>query len=450
MPNEDVDRLAQRVIRLVEKDTVEGISSLRPGQRLALDDDLVRRLTPLAENLDLPVRLSPTISKPLQHRHRDSWWHDPSADARRALTELVARSADALEPDPALPPPVDAAARDRMATAVTRAYAANATPRLVEGLLENGRSDDLGRFTPPQLEGDTAAARAMAIAIGARTGTREEDVLRKLVAEGHGGAAYAAADLLVENRPDYRALRADQRHGVRRHLARSIESGFAARDVNEAKQRELTEELENRRADITGGAGTIDTANALANDELARLDVLLDQIEFRPPPPEPDLDQLQALVAEGMVIRVEHHARIDTTLTDEQLKDPHLAAAAAADAMVATSAIPRASRPAAVEATTTMLTEGFAELPTHLAEWRTAHRDLTQEAARYGATLGDRTMAAVRTFEHQPPEPLPDAITTRFATDPALPRAQALPTTTPASSAAPRTTQSNPTPARDR
>ncbi|HZX01611.1 hypothetical protein [Kribbella sp.] len=36
MADADVDKLVRRVIGLVEADTVDGVSSLRPGQRLEL------------------------------------------------------------------------------------------------------------------------------------------------------------------------------------------------------------------------------------------------------------------------------------------------------------------------------------------------------------------------------------------------------------------------------
>jgi hypothetical protein len=405
----EVDKLARRVVRLVEADTVDGVSSLRPGERLQLDERHEKLLKPLAQNLDLPARLAPMAHK-FAH-HGDPRWHDPREDARRGLTALVARSADALAPDSSLPPPENAKARDRLATAVTRAYAVNATPRLVEHLFPNGRPDDLGRFAPPQLEGDVAAARAMAIAIGARTAAREEDVLRKLVADGDGGAAYAAADLLLKNRTDYERLPDEQKPGIRRHLARSIEAGFAERDIREVKQREFTEELENRRADITGGAGTIDTASAMATDELGRLNTFLRDIDYWQRSAEPQLGEVRAAVARELVSRVEHHAGIDTPLTVGQVDSADAVPVAAAGTMVTMSGIPEENRAAAADATATMLTEGFDQLPARLAEWRADGLDVNQEAAQYGATLGDRTLAAVRAFEHQAPS----------GSDPAIP-----------------------------
>ncbi|MFD7154786.1 hypothetical protein ACFV9C_09320 [Kribbella sp. NPDC059898] len=144
----------------------------------------------------------------------------------------------------------------------------------------------------------------------------------------------------------------------------------------------------------------------------------------------PGLAEVRVVVAERLVMRVEHHTRIDTSLTDADLTSPATVSASAAETMVASSTIPTASRPAAVQATTTVLTEAFDELPDHLATWQSTTRDIPREATSYGAALGDRTLAAIRTFEHHPPAPAPDLSTTRFATDPALPQPQAVPSAT--------------------
>ncbi|MET9268753.1 hypothetical protein [Kribbella sp. NPDC003557] len=394
-----VERLVQQVTRLVERDTVDGVASRRP---IELSDGHVEMIQPLADNLDLPGRLATTLR--VVSNHQDGRWYDRRADARAGLTELVALCADALEPDPSLPPPVDAGARQRLARAVTRAYAANATPRLVAGLFPDGRPDDLGRFAPPQLEGDVAAARAMAVAIGARTGLGEDGVLKRLVAAGHGGTAYEAAEMLLETRPDYERLPAEQRPGIRRHLARSIEAGFVVRDVREARARELTEQLENRREDVTGGAGTIDTASGMATDELGKLHAFLQKIDYwERSDPRPAGD-VRAIVARELVSRVEHHAGIQADLTNAQLTSPSAVTAAAAETMVATSAIPAEHREAAAAATAGMLAEGFDELAALETTWRAGGADVNRQAALYGATLGDRTLAAVRTFEQQAPE----------------------------------------------
>lgn len=433
MADAEVDKLVHQVVRLVEADTVDGVSRLRPGQRLELDERLEERLKPLARNRDVPGRLAPTAYKFADRK--DTRWHDPREDARRGLTALVAACANSLEPDPALPLPVDAAARDRLATAVSRAYAVSATPRLAADVFANGRPDDLGHFAPPQVEGDVAAARAMAIAIGARTGMRESDVLRKLVADGPQGAAYTATDLLLKNRPDYQRLPVEQQPGIRRHLARSIEDGFARRDVRQAAQRELTQELEDRSADVAGGAGTIDAASKLATDEVASLHEFLQRIDYWERSAEPSPEEVRATVVEGLVSRVEHHAGHPTRLTSSQLESPAAVATAAAETMMAATSIPAESRSAAVAATAGMLAEGFDELPALVDSWKAEGSSVQREAEVYGATLGDRALAAARTFERHPPNPdgttpdrstITDRITTpdraeAFAADPAVP-----------------------------
>ncbi|MEU8225164.1 hypothetical protein [Kribbella sp. NPDC048915] len=420
----DVDSLVRTVDRLVELDTVDGVSSLRLGRQLELSAGRRQLLEPLAANLDVPGRLAPVIDS--IGNHRDGQWRDPREDVRRGLTELVAQCAESLEPDPSLPPPEDARARDRLTRAVSRAYAVNATPRLVADLFRDGRSDDLGQFAPPQLEGDVAAARAMAIAIGARTGMREADVLRKLVADGAGGAAYAATDLLLENRPDYQRLPVEQRPGIRRQMARRIEAGFAARDVRAVEERELSAEVEARHEDVSGGAGAIDRASAMAADELRTLHTFLQDIDYWERSAAPQLADVQGIVAEQLVSRVEQHT--STTLGVDAVRSPSAVAASAAEAMVVVSSVPSESRPAAAAATATMLKEGFDELPARLAEWQAEGLNVHEQAGSYGRTLGDRTLAAVRTVEQHPPggedvssgTALRD-VAAQFAADPAMP-----------------------------
>ncbi|TCC03675.1 hypothetical protein [Kribbella soli] len=428
MAEANVGKLVQKVNQLVVLDSVDGVSSLRRGQTLELSAGHVEMLEPLADNLDIPGRLAPSIHR--ISNHQDGRWHDRREDARAGLTELVAMCADSLEPDPSLPPPVDAGARDRLATAICRAYAANATPRLVAGLFPNGRQDDLGRFPPPQLEGDVAAARAMAVAIGARTAAVEDAVLKRLVAAGHGGAAHEAAAMLLEARMDYARLPEGQRAGIHRQLTRSIEAGFAERNVQRAAARELTKELENRREDVTGGAGAIDTAGRIARDEVGKLHEFLQKIDYWEESMEPQptqhpasLDEARAIVARGLVSRVEHHAGIQTDLTDSQVESPPAATAAAAETMVTTSTIPVESRPAATAATATMLTEGFDELPTLVDNWRADGSDVRREAEVFGGTLGDRTLAAVRGFEVHPPnaQAAEPARAQALGNDPAIP-----------------------------
>lgn len=137
-------------------------------------------------------------------------------------------------------------------------------------------------------------------------------------------------------------------------------------------------------------------------------------------------------MADRLLTRVEHHSGVGTGLTAAQAVLPPAVTVAAADAMVATSTIPRASRPAAAAATATMLAEGFDELPALVADWRARGADVHREAELYGATLGDRTMSAIRSFEVHPPDPagaLPDRsqdAATNFVTDRAVPPLRAV------------------------
>jgi hypothetical protein len=427
--DENVDNLSRLVKQLVVADT-DGVSALDRGQLLTLSAGHVEMIKPLADNLDLPGRLAPSVSEVLKHRGGQSY--DRRVDIRAGLTEMVALYADALAPEADLPEPVDAGNRNRLATAVTRAYAAFATPRITPGLFPNGRPDDLGRFPPPVLEGDPAAARAMALAIGARIARGEEYVLNHLVAAGHGGAAQAAAELLLRGRPEYNQLPESQKPGIARQLARGIESGFAVRDLRQAATRELTEEMENRRVDIAGGAGTVNAVSAMATQELQQLHEFLKKIDYweqsvAPTEGAQTLDEVRAIVARGLVSRVEHHAGIATDLTDGQVESPPAVTVAAAETMVTMSAIPAESRPAATAATAGMLAEGFDELPTLVANWTADGSDVNQQAALYGGALGDRTLAAVRTFERQPPDPRVaepgsgQVTMAAYGTDPAIP-----------------------------
>ena len=297
MADANIEKLVQKVDQLVVQDTVDGVSSLRWGQTPELSAGHVEMIKPLADNLDLPGRLATSLHSISGTEGR---WHDRREDARAGLTELVAMRANSLDPDPSLPPPADPAARERLARAVTRAYAANATPRLVAGLFPNGRPDDLGRFPLPQLEGDVAGARAMAVAIGARTAQGEDAVLKRLVAAGHGGAAHEAAAMLLEVRMDYARLPEGQQAGIHRQLTRTIEAGFGDRDMERAAERELTEELEYRTRDIAGGVDPIDAAGGIARDEVGKLHEFLEKIDYweksaEPQPPGLPAERPQSL-----------------------------------------------------------------------------------------------------------------------------------------------------------
>jgi hypothetical protein len=133
------------------------------------------------------------------------------------------------------------------------------------------------------------------------------------------------------------------------------------------------------------------------------------------------LDEVRAIVARGLVSRVEHHAGIQTDLTDGEVESPPAATAAAAETMVTASTIPVASRPAATAATATMLTEGFDELPALVDDWTADGANVQRQAEVYGGTLGDRTLAAVRGFEVHPPNARAAEPSRVVGTDPAIP-----------------------------
>ncbi|WP_328997134.1 hypothetical protein OHA18_21990 [Kribbella sp. NBC_00709] len=149
--------------------------------------------------------------------------------------------------------------------------------------------------------------------------------------------------------------------------------------------------------------------------------------------PDELIEQIRPVVTERLVTRAEHHAGILTSLTAGQMRSPREVAAAAAEILVAMSAIPAASRAAAASATAGMLIERFDALPTEVAGWTARGLDVHREAERYGGSLGDEAYAAVSVFERHPP----------VAQDPAIPplrRVQAPvaeTTTTPTRPAAP-------------
>lgn len=268
MADANVDILIRKVNQLVVEHT-GGVSFAPPE----IDAGHRRLLEPLADNLDVPAKLAPSVDAVLNHRYGRAY--DRRGDIRVGLTELVALCANSLEPSE--PTPAGPADRSRLAIAVSKAYATFATPQLAPRLFANGRADDLGRFPLPVLEGDVAAARAMAVAIGARTGSGEGDVLTALVADGHGGAAAAGARLLLKATMGYSRLPEPEQQTLVRRVGAGLESGFVARDLRAAAERELTEVLENRREDVAGGAGTVDAVSTMAAREIQELHDSLDQ-----------------------------------------------------------------------------------------------------------------------------------------------------------------------------
>ncbi|NUR98099.1 MAG: hypothetical protein HOV67_22945, partial [Kribbellaceae bacterium] len=106
------------------------------------------------------------------------------------------------------------------------------------------------------------------------------DVLRELVAAGRGAAAPVIAGKLLTRNPRFATLPAGaQQEGVVRLAAQQLEANFASRDPREVKERELTEEVENRREDVAGGALAVDDMNSWAAGQIDDLHKLLDERE---------------------------------------------------------------------------------------------------------------------------------------------------------------------------
>ncbi|MFI7064524.1 hypothetical protein ACIBL3_26275 [Kribbella sp. NPDC050124] len=272
--------LIRKINQLVVDDT--GGRSMATGDQVpGVTRSNQRRLQPLAENLDIPARLAPGPEALVNRGDGESY--DQRVGIRAALTEVVASCANTLEPSSPLPEPADRFHRTRLGVAVSRAYAVAATPRLAPQLFENGRADDLGAFTQPILEGDVAAARALALAIGARLNQRDDAVLTALVGAGRGGVGPAAGRMVLGVTPGFATLPDAEQEAAVRAFAQDLETGFAARDLSGARARELTAEVENRRQDIAGGAGAVDTAHRLAATEIQKLHGFLDQLnEWHP------------------------------------------------------------------------------------------------------------------------------------------------------------------------
>jgi len=270
-----VDDLIRTINQLVVADT-NGRSMASGNQLPGVTNSNQRTLKALAENLDIPARLAPSPVAVVNRGSAEAYDQRPAI--RAALTEVVASCANTLEPQRPLPEAADPNDRSRLGLAVSRAYAASATPRLTPQLFPNGGQDDLGVFSPPVLEGDTAAARALAVAIGARTAQRHEKVLTALVGAGRGAAAPAAARMLLDTKPGFATLPDPEQEAVVGLVAQQLETTFASRDQQRAAARELTEELENRREDVTGGAGAIDVASRLAAEQVQELHDFFDRL----------------------------------------------------------------------------------------------------------------------------------------------------------------------------
>ncbi|MFF0344165.1 hypothetical protein [Kribbella sp. NPDC004875] len=272
----DVLNLVHRINQLVARDS-RGRSAGPSDRVLEAASGHHQALGALARNLDLPVKLASSPQVDLTRGARQVV--DRREDVRAALTAVVAACASSLDARIPPPPTTDPARRERLTTAIGQAYAATATQRIVPGLLTNGRPDDLGSFPHTILEGDAAAARALALAVGARIDQNDERVLKALVGAGAGCAGRAAAGLLLYRNEDYMTLPAGkQREVFADNFSDELETRFGARDLGEARVRALTEEIESRWGDIAGGAGAVDGANARVVAEIRELHEFFDQL----------------------------------------------------------------------------------------------------------------------------------------------------------------------------
>ncbi|WP_433166409.1 hypothetical protein [Kribbella sp. CA-247076] len=266
MADANVDNLVRRINRLVVEDT--------GGWSMADDDQILRTVTrsnrqalePLADSLDVPARLVPG---PRQQ--------DQRPEIRAALTEVVAGCARVLEADEELPEALYQDGRDRLGVAMSRAYAALATPRLTPRLFPDGRAGDLGTFPPPALRGDVAAARAIAVAISARTGRGEEAVATALVAAGRGAVAPVAAKMLLNQRPGFAALPVPEQEALTAAVADQIEYDFEGRPQRRPAA-DLSAAVQDRHDAVAHGTNVITTASTVAGEEVEHLHALFDTI----------------------------------------------------------------------------------------------------------------------------------------------------------------------------
>ncbi|GAB2571264.1 hypothetical protein [Kribbella endophytica] len=276
MADEAVDNLIVLMNRAVVEHT-GGVPSVYGREVLEVTPELRAAIEPIADNLDVPARLAPNLRAVLAHR--DGRVVDERQYLHEQLTTLVATCAGALEPDDRLPGTPESPERDRLAAAVNKAYALEATPALVPKIIENGRPDDLGTFRWRVPEGDVVAARAMAVAIGARTGRQYPDVLTAMAAAGKGGAAPAAAEMLLNKQGTaYGSLPQPEKDALLTQVARGLETGFAQRDLRGAASRELTTVVEARQIDVRGGVTPVDQASAGAAAEVRSLHDFLDRL----------------------------------------------------------------------------------------------------------------------------------------------------------------------------
>jgi hypothetical protein len=297
-----VDDLVRTMNQLVAADVGRHAGDELPRLRyaadaeaLALNESLLRKL---ADSRDIPARLAPTPAAILARADGpDGFQHadDERPRIRQALTELVADCANSLAPAGPLPPAGDPEGRSRLGLAVCTAYAELARSRLEPALFPNGQPEDLGLVPLPDETGDAVAARALVFAITARTpqSETEDDVLKTLVQAGRGGAAQAAAQLLLHTNPNFvRLPTVEQRDAVVRYVAQELEKGFATERPLPKTENVLAYTLQERTFAANWGAGVVDDASRQGNEEVEKLRKIFDQ---RPRPahavaePEPEL-----------------------------------------------------------------------------------------------------------------------------------------------------------------
>ncbi|MGC4942600.1 hypothetical protein [Kribbella sp. DT2] len=274
------DKAVDTLIIAMNQAVVEhtgGLSPVYGREVLEVTPQLRAAIEPIADNLDVLARLAPDPRAVLAQRGGQVV--DQRQYLREHLTELVATCAGALERDDRLPGTPGSPEQDRLAVAVNKAYALEATPGLLPKVVKNGRPGDLGEFKWRVPEGDVLAARAMAVAVGARTGRQYQDVLTAQVAAGKGGAAPVAAEMLLNKQgPAYERLPQPEKEALLRQVARGLETGFAQRDLQGAATREQTTAVEARQLDVRGGVTPVDQASATAGAEVRALHDFLDRL----------------------------------------------------------------------------------------------------------------------------------------------------------------------------
>ena len=276
MADEAVDNLIVLMNRAVVEHT-GGVPSVYGREVLEVTPELRAAIEPIADNLDVPARLAPNLRAVLAHR--DGQVVDERQYLHEQLTNWWRRARARWSPTigcRARPSPRSATGwRQRS----TRPTPSRRRPRLVPKIIENGRPDDLGTFRWRVPEGDVVAARAMAVAIGARTGRQYPDVLTAMAAAGKGGAAPAAAEMLLNKQGTaYERLPQPEKDALLQQVARGLETGFAERDLHGAASRELTTVVEARQIDVRGGVTPVDQASAGAAAEVRSLHDFLDRL----------------------------------------------------------------------------------------------------------------------------------------------------------------------------